>query len=46
MDDYAFEYDDHARTILKRFGTDESAVEMKEVIEYCGENTHIEDGDR
>ena len=46
MDGYAFEYDDHVRMILKRFGTDESAVEMEEVIEYCGENTHIEDGDR
>ena len=40
MDGYAFEYDDHVRTILKRFGTDESTVEMEEVIEYCGENTH------
>jgi len=38
MNEYVFEYDDRVRTILKRFGTDESAVEMETIVEYHHEN--------
>lgn len=38
MNEYVFEYDDRVRTILKRFGTDESTVEMETIVEYHHEN--------
>lgn len=46
MNGYAFDYDDQVRTVLKRFGTDESTVVMEEVVDYCRENARIKDGDR
>lgn len=46
MNGYAFDYDDQVRTILKRFGTDESAVDVEEVVEYCRERARIANGDR
>ena len=46
MNNYSSEYDDYVRTILKRLGTDESAVDIEAVVEHCRENAHAEDGDR
>jgi len=34
LNGYQFEYDDRIRTILKRFGTDEAAVDEEETVEY------------
>ena len=33
------EYDDEIRTILKRFGTDEAAVDEDETVEYLRSHT-------
>ena len=38
MNGYSFEYDDDIRTILKRLGTDESAVDVEAIAEYYREN--------
>lgn len=39
LNGYRFDYDDEIRTILKQFGTDESAVEEEETIEYLRSHT-------
>lgn len=36
---YRFEYDNEIREVLKRFGTDESAVDEERVLEYLRTNT-------
>lgn len=40
LNGYRFEYDDEIRTILKRFATDEAAVDEAEIIGYL--QTHTE----
>jgi death-on-curing protein len=39
LNGYRFEYDDEIRTILKRFGTDEAAVDEEETVEYLRDHT-------
>lgn len=39
LDGYRFEYDNEIREVLKRFGTDESAVDEERVLEYLRTNT-------
>lgn len=39
LNGYRFEYDAEIRTILKQFGTDETAVDTAETIEYLREHT-------
>lgn len=39
LNGYRFEYDAEIRTILKRFGTDETMVNEERVIEYLRTNT-------
>jgi len=39
LNGYHFEYDDEIRTILKQFGTDETAVDEDAVIEYLQNHT-------
>ena len=39
LNGYRFDYDDEIRTILKQFGTDESAVDEEEVLEYLRSHT-------
>ena len=34
---YVFDYDDRVRSILKAFGTDESAVDMERVLEFIAQ---------
>ena len=36
---YRFEYDDEVREILKRFGTDETAVDTEETLDYIDAQT-------
>lgn len=43
LNGYRFAYDDEIRTILKRFGTDERAVDESDVVEYL--RTHTEELD-
>ena len=40
LNGYRFVYDEEIREILKRFGTDESAVDDAAVIEYLRSHTH------
>lgn len=39
LNGYRFEYDDEVRTILKRFGTDEAAVDEADTINYLRSHT-------
>lgn len=39
LNGYRFDYDDEIRTILKRFGTDEAAVDEEEAVEYLRSHT-------
>ena len=39
LNGYRFEYDDEIRTILKRFGTNEAAVDEVETVEYLRSHT-------
>ncbi|MFC6721612.1 type II toxin-antitoxin system death-on-curing family toxin [Halobacteriaceae archaeon SHR40] len=39
LNGYRFEYDDKIRTILKQFGTDETAVDREDTIEYLRNHT-------
>jgi death-on-curing protein len=39
LNGYRFRYDTEIRTILKQFGTDEAAVDEKEIIEYLQAHT-------
>lgn len=39
LNGYRFEYDEEIRTILKRFGTDETAVDEAETVEYLQSHT-------
>jgi death-on-curing protein len=39
LNGYRLEYDDEIRTILKRFGTDETAVDEAETVEYLRSHT-------
>lgn len=39
LNGYRFDYDDEIRTILKRFGTDEAAVDGEEAVEYLRSHT-------
>jgi death-on-curing protein len=39
LNGYRFDYDDEIRRILKAFGTDETAVDEQQVVEYLGTNT-------
>jgi death-on-curing protein len=39
LNGYRFEYNEEIRTILKRFGTDEAAVDEEETIEYLRSHT-------
>ena len=39
LNGYRFEYDDEIRMMLKRFGTDEAAIDEEEVIEYLRGHT-------
>ncbi len=39
LNGYRFEYGDEIRTILKRFGTDEAAVDEVETVEYLRSHT-------
>lgn len=43
LNGYRIEYDDEIRTFLKRFGTDEAAVDDDRVIEYLRTNTRTID---
>ncbi|SFS66806.1 type II toxin-antitoxin system death-on-curing family toxin [Halostagnicola kamekurae] len=39
LNGYRFEYDDEIRTILKRFGKDQAAVDEEQTIEYLRSHT-------
>lgn len=39
LNGYQFEYDDEIRTILKRFGTDQTTVDEAKTLEYLRSNT-------
>ena len=39
LNGYRFEYDEEIRTLLKRFGTNESAVDEVETVEYLRSHT-------
>jgi len=39
LNGYRFEYDDEIRTILKQFGTDETASHTEETVEYFRSHT-------
>jgi death-on-curing protein len=39
LNGYRFEYDDEIRSILKRFGADEAAVDEEETVEYLRSHT-------
>ncbi len=39
LNGYRFEYDDEVRAILKRFGTDEAAVDEEDITEYLRSHT-------
>ncbi len=39
LNGYRFEYDDEMREILKQFGTDETTVDEKNVLEYLRTHT-------
>ncbi|QPV63559.1 type II toxin-antitoxin system death-on-curing family toxin [Halosimplex litoreum] len=39
LNGYRFEYDDEIRTILKRFGTDEAAVDEEKTVQYLLSHT-------
>jgi death-on-curing protein len=39
LNGYQFEYDNEIRSILKRFGTDEAAVDKVETVEYLESHT-------